>query len=50
MSIATGKSRLLLYSPLKLFLPVSALFFVLGLVNYLHTYPDTGRLIAPEDA
>ena len=33
-----------LYSPLKLFLPVSALFFVLGLINYLHTYIDTGRL------
>jgi glycosyltransferase involved in cell wall biosynthesis len=33
-----------LYSPLKLFLPVSALFFVLGLINYLHTYLDTGRL------
>ncbi|MDE3141011.1 MAG: glycosyltransferase family 2 protein, partial [Pseudomonadota bacterium] len=32
-----------LYSPLKLFLPVSALFFVLGLINYLHTYLDTGR-------
>ena len=50
MSIVTGKSCLLLYSPLKLFLPVSALFFVLGLVNYLHTHLDTGRLIALEGA
>jgi hypothetical protein len=50
MNIATGKPRLLPYSRLKLFLPVSALFFVLGLINYLHTYIDTGRLIAPEDA
>ena len=33
-----------LYSPLKLFLPASALFFVLGLINYLHTYLDYGRL------
>ena len=33
-----------LYSPLKLFLPASALFFVLGLLNYLHTYLDSGRL------
>ncbi len=33
-----------LYSPLKLFLPASALFFVLGLINYLHTYIDYGRL------
>ena len=33
-----------LYQPLKLFLPVSVLFFLLGLINYLHTYLDTGRL------
>ena len=33
-----------LYSPLKLFLPASAIFFVLGLLNYLHTYLDSGRL------
>ncbi len=33
-----------LYSPLKLFLPASVLFFVLGLINYLHTYLEAGRL------
>lgn len=27
-----------LYSPLKLFFPVSAVFFLLGMGNYLHTY------------
>ncbi len=33
-----------LYSPLKLFVPTSGLFFLLGLINYLHTYLDQGRL------
>ena len=33
-----------LYSPLKLFLPFSVLFFVLGLINYLHTYIVGDRL------
>lgn len=32
-----------LYSPLKLFLPVSALFVLLGLGNYAHTYLSDGR-------
>lgn len=27
-----------LYSPLKIFLPISALFFLMGLGNYLHTF------------
>ncbi|GAA0916385.1 glycosyltransferase family 2 protein [Rothia nasimurium] len=33
-----------LYSPLKLFVPVSALFFGLGVVNYAWTYLSVGRL------
>ncbi|HEN47600.1 MAG TPA: glycosyltransferase family 2 protein, partial [Mizugakiibacter sp.] len=33
-----------LYSPLKLFVPASASFFLLGLINYLHTYLEQGRL------
>lgn len=33
-----------LYSPLKLFLPTSVLFFLLGCVNYAHTYYTVGRL------
>lgn len=33
-----------LYSPLKLFAPASALFFVLGLANYLRTFFMEGRL------
>lgn len=33
-----------LYSPLKLFLPTSALFFALGSINYAHTYLTQGRL------
>lgn len=33
-----------LYSPLKLFVPASALFFVLGMVNYAWTYLHEGRL------
>lgn len=33
-----------LYSPLKLFVPASFLFFVLGLVNYLYTFLTEGRL------
>jgi glycosyltransferase involved in cell wall biosynthesis len=32
-----------LYSPLKIFLPVSALFFCTGLGNYLYTYFTVGR-------
>jgi hypothetical protein len=32
-----------LYSPLKLFLPVSALFFTLGLAHYVYTFMNTGR-------
>ena len=32
-----------LYSPLKLFFPVSAGFFLLGLGNYLHTFLTEGR-------
>lgn len=33
-----------LYSPLKLFVPASALFFLLGLGNYLYTYLTVHRL------
>jgi len=33
-----------LYSPLKLFVPTSALFFVLGSANYLYTFLHNGRL------
>ncbi|HKU17798.1 MAG TPA: glycosyltransferase family 2 protein [Candidatus Saccharimonadales bacterium] len=33
-----------LYSPLKLFAPASATFFLLGCVNYLATYLHSGRL------
>jgi glycosyltransferase involved in cell wall biosynthesis len=33
-----------LYSPLKLFVPASVLFFVLGLANYLYTFLTEGRL------
>jgi glycosyltransferase involved in cell wall biosynthesis len=33
-----------LYSPLKLFAPASAAFFLLGCVNYLVTYLHSGRL------
>ncbi|MFC3650337.1 glycosyltransferase family 2 protein [Dyella humi] len=33
-----------LYSPLKLFAPVSALFFLLGCANYAWTYMHEGRL------
>ena len=33
-----------LYSPLKLFVPTSALFFVLGAVNYAWTFVREGRL------
>jgi hypothetical protein len=32
-----------LYSPLKIFLPISAAFFVTGLGWYLHTYATMGR-------
>ena len=32
-----------LYSPLKLFFPVSASFFLLGFSNYLYTYLSDGR-------
>ncbi len=32
-----------LYSPLKLFLPVSVAFFLLGLGRYLYTYTTSGR-------
>lgn len=31
-----------LYSPLKIFLPVSALFFAAGLFNYIYTYTTQG--------
>lgn len=33
-----------LYSPLKLFLPVSAVFFLFGSANYTYTYLESGRL------
>lgn len=33
-----------LYSPLKLFAPTSAIFFLLGTMNYAHTYITQGRL------
>jgi glycosyltransferase involved in cell wall biosynthesis len=33
-----------LYSPLKLFVPASALFFLLGTVNYAYTFFKFGRL------
>ncbi|HEX5306555.1 MAG TPA: glycosyltransferase family 2 protein [Dyella sp.] len=33
-----------LYSPLKLFVPASALFFVLGFANYAYTFTTHGRL------
>ena len=33
-----------LYSPLKLFVPASVVFFLLGLGNYLHTYLTVHRL------
>lgn len=33
-----------LYSPLKLFAPVSFAFFALGCLNYLYTYLSYGRL------
>ncbi len=33
-----------LYSPLKLFVPASVLFFLLGLANYLYTFITEGRL------
>lgn len=33
-----------LYSPLKLFAPTSAIFFLLGTMNYAHTYISQGRL------
>lgn len=33
-----------LYSPLKLFMPASALFFLLGCANYAWTYTHQGRL------
>ncbi|URX62787.1 glycosyltransferase family 2 protein [Luteibacter anthropi] len=33
-----------LYSPLKLFFPVSAVFFLLGVVNYAWTFLSMGRL------
>jgi len=32
-----------LYSPLKIFLPISALFFVTGVGNYVYTYMSAGR-------
>jgi glycosyltransferase involved in cell wall biosynthesis len=32
-----------LYSPLKIFLPTSALFFVAGVGNYMYTYMTAGR-------
>lgn len=32
-----------LFSPLKLFLPISLVFFSTGLAYYLHTYIETGR-------
>ena len=33
-----------LYSPLKLFVPASAMFFLLGLANYTYTFVQYGRL------
>jgi glycosyltransferase involved in cell wall biosynthesis len=33
-----------LYSPLKLFVPASAFFFLLGTANYVHTFIRFGRL------
>ena len=33
-----------LYSPLKLFVPASALFFLLGVANYVYTFIKFGRL------
>jgi glycosyltransferase involved in cell wall biosynthesis len=33
-----------LYSPLKLFVPTSVVFFLLGTLNYAHTYLTQGRL------
>jgi len=33
-----------LYSPLKLFVPASAMFFVLGVANYIYTFIKFGRL------
>lgn len=33
-----------LYSPLKLFVPASALFFLLGCANYAYTFTSHGRL------
>ena len=33
-----------LYSPLKLFVPASAMFFLLGIANYVYTYIKFGRL------
>ena len=33
-----------LYSPLKLFLPVSLVFFVLGMGNYMYTFFTVHRL------
>jgi hypothetical protein len=33
-----------LYSPLKLFVPASAVFFLLGCANYAWTYSHYGRL------
>lgn len=33
-----------LYSPLKLFVPASAFFFLLGCANYLRTFVEYGRL------
>ena len=33
-----------LYSPLKLFVPVSAVFFLLGCANYAWTFLESGRL------
>jgi len=32
-----------LYSPLKIFLPISAVFFVFGVGNYAYTYATSGR-------
>lgn len=32
-----------LYSPLKLFLPISVMFFFLGLGNYIYTFVHSGR-------
>lgn len=33
-----------LYSPLKLFIPTSLIFFLLGSINYAHTFLTQGRL------